>query len=139
MKLTKRHWMILAVVAVLAAAAYFAYRYYVLKQQQEGQNPQGLGSNLNSPAPEMNAAPSVGPAVEIPVTIDISHSSSEAPENEANPYRRMIGAPGNVVSPLAGANPGMRPATQAAGLFRREDMETDKNSASPYSTTMGPG
>ena len=62
MKLTKRHWIILAVVAALAVGAYFYWRYRKMQAEQEGQNPQGLGSNLNSPAPQMNAAPSVAPS-----------------------------------------------------------------------------
>lgn len=140
--MSKRNWIILAVVVAAAAAAYFGYRYFVLSRQQEGQNPQGLGSNLNSPAPQIGAAaaPSVGPAVEIPVSISIAHSASEEPEAAANPYRRMISDPDAIPSPLRGGGGNMRPATRSGfRLAQHDDFDTDKDAASPYSTTMGPG
>lgn len=146
MKLTKRHWIILGVVVTAAILAYLGYRWYMSRQTgEEGKNPEGLGSNLNSPAPELGApgsaaAPTVGPAVEIPVTIDIRHSASEEPPASANPYRQMISS-GDVKSPLAQGGGGHRPPARPAGfrLADRDDMKTDKDGASPYSTTMGPG
>lgn len=127
---------VILIVAAVAIAAYLAYRWYKVKQG--GQNPQGLGSNLNSPAPELNAAPSVGPAVAVPVTISISHANTEAPPEEANPYSRMIT---NTVekSPLS-QNLGrsrMRPAEKNPGLLDRSavlDMQMDKDERSPYAT-----
>lgn len=45
---------VILIVAALVVTAYLAYRYYTNKQQaQQNNNTSGLGSNLNSVAPEM--------------------------------------------------------------------------------------
>lgn len=124
---------ILLLVVAAAGAAYFLWRWY--SNRQGNSNPQGLGSDLNSPAPNLNAAPSVGPAVEIPVTVSISHSGSELPPEEANPVSRMqsannvVGTPGS----LGQASRAPLPA-EAADVYPVGSTEQDKV-GSPYSTT----
>lgn len=44
---------IVLIVAALAVAAYLVYRWYVNRQSGSANNTSGLGSNLNSVAPEL--------------------------------------------------------------------------------------
>lgn len=50
--MSKRTRIILIIIG-LVIAAYLVYRYYVNNQQQQNNNTSGLGSNLNSVAPEL--------------------------------------------------------------------------------------
>jgi len=132
---------IILIIAAAAIAAYLGYRWY--KSKQDGgspdseANPEGLGSNLNSPAPidALAAAPSVGPAVSIPLSISISHSDSQTgPEAAANPYGNLVGRP-PVRSPLERSRGG----STRANMFNDQDTLLGKDEASAYATTHETG
>lgn len=137
---------VLVIVAVLAVAVYLGYRY--LKSQQSGdgsgdggQNPEGLGSNLNSPAPldALNAAPSVGPAVSIPLSVSITHSDQKSVTDEAaNPYSNMVGRP-PVTSPLVRGRNSPGAMGRASRIYSDEDLPLGKSGESAYATTYETG
>lgn len=70
----------LILVAVLAGGAYLAYRWYEnYKTGQSGGGVPQLGTNLNSIAPYLvggSSGPAVAPAVNTPVNITITESST---------------------------------------------------------------
>ena len=75
-------------VGAAAIAVYFLYRYI----QNRGGTESGsgaLGTNLNSVAPELiggSSGPSQGPAVDVPVTINVTDTSSTgSPDSDAFP------------------------------------------------------
>ena len=71
---------IVLIVGVAAVAVYLLYRY-ISKRGNEGTGSGPLGTNLNSVAPELiggSSGPSQGPAVDVPVTINVTDTSSES-------------------------------------------------------------
>lgn len=126
---------ILLLVAGLVIAGYFVFRWY---QNQQSGNPQGLGSNLNSPAPNLSAAPSVGPAVSIPVTISVTHDNSgESPPESANPFsaqqasNNVVGQPGS----LGASSRKLTPA-QAGDVYGSQGS-TQHKTGGTYATRSG--
>lgn len=81
--MNKRTKIILIAVGV-AVAAYLAYRWYRNRQAGSNQSPTGgLGTNLNSVAPELvggSAGPAVGPALSAPININLTEQVAPPPE-----------------------------------------------------------
>lgn len=78
--MTKKTAHALIIVAVVAVAGYLAYRWYRNRQANgaSGMNESGLGSNLNSVAPELvggSAGPTAGPAVSMPLNITLQETA----------------------------------------------------------------
>lgn len=100
----------LLIAAVGALAIYLAIRWYENKKSNQYGSTQGgagLGSNLNSVAPELiggSTGPSIGPALSTPITINVT---SSMPDNSlgANPVGSMVSRNNVTPSPLALANP----------------------------------
>ncbi len=94
---------ILIVVAVLAVAAYFGYQWWENRQaNNDGNLIPGAGSNLNSPAPNLvggSAGPNSGPAVSLPITIDLTEDSGGKPSGKEAGHNMM--EPANVKVPSA--------------------------------------
>lgn len=80
---------LLLIVGALAVAAYLGYRW--MKSRQAGNaSPDsptgGLGTNLNSVAPELvggSTGPAVGPALSTPINITLTEQVAPAPEDRA--------------------------------------------------------
>jgi hypothetical protein len=76
------------ILAAVAAAAYVGWRWYQSRLAASGTSPTGsLGTNLNSVAPELvggSSGPAVAPAVDVPVNITLS-STSTLPTPAAGP------------------------------------------------------
>lgn len=140
MALKKEHKVIIGV-AVLAVAAYFAWRWWQNRQAANDANsPTGsFGTNLNSVAPELvggSSGPSVGPAVALPVNITLvegkgtgsgqvetgRNSMMPAPVGtSANPVFRQTGASMNE---KAAGNVGK---TQFSGAHEEADKTSGKD------------
>lgn len=100
----------IAIIVAGVIAVYLGIRWYEnRKAAQEGntQGGAGLGSNLNSVAPELiggSTGPSIGPALSTPITINVT---SPMPDTSlgANPVGSMVSSNNVVPSALALANP----------------------------------
>lgn len=83
--MNKRTKVIIGVV-VVAVAGYLIYRWYQNRQAtSDGTDSGVLGSNLNSVAPELvggSSGPSVGPAVAMPLTINLSESATKTADDD---------------------------------------------------------
>lgn len=83
----KKNTKVILWVAALAVAAYLGYRWWKGRQGGSADSPTGsLGANLNSVAPELvggSSGPSVGPAVSMPLTIQLTQPavSTQPPED----------------------------------------------------------
>ena len=76
MELNRKHLMVLVGLAALGVAAYVGYRWW---QARQGNEVGGLGTNLNSIAPELiggSTGPSVGPAVNTPISITLNEAAN---------------------------------------------------------------
>lgn len=124
---------ILLLVAAALGAAYFLWRWY--SNRKGSSSSTGLGSDLNSPAPNLNAAPSVSPAVAIPVTVTISHSGSDLPPEEANPVSRMESANNVVGTPGSLGQASRAPLPASAADVYPVGSTTQDKVGSPYATT----
>lgn len=145
------------IVGAVIVAGIVGYIWYRNRQANEGESPTtGGGTNLNSPAPNMQAAsvgaPTVGPAVTTPINITISHAANELPEGEANPFTKMKGDEGEgddddveggigpgAIRPASKIKPRktLPPAKYNPGLLDRSavlDLQQGKSPASPYQT-----
>jgi hypothetical protein len=117
----------LILVAVLAGAAYLAWRWYQnYKAGQTGGGVPQLGTNLNSVAPELvggSSGPSVAPVVSTPVTVTITQDTKSAmPETPNTP---MIPAGASDSAPLgADTNNPIGAATADSGSDMPEDAAT---------------
>lgn len=124
-------------VAAAAVAGYFLIRWYEGRQSAQYGNTQGgagLGSNLNSVAPELiggSTGPSIGPALSTPVTINVT---SSAPPESANPVGSMVSANNVVPSSLALANP----ENSATGAQASAPQSEDMSGAGVASAATGP-
>lgn len=102
--MSKKQKIILGVV-VLAVAAYFGYRWWKGRQDQgNAESPTGgLGTNLNSVAPELvggSSGPEVGPAVSMPLNITLAAPANPAPPPEDNDDDDMDGRPHHRRNPV---------------------------------------
>lgn len=79
---------ILLIAGAVAIAAFLAYRWYKNQQANAGgpgSPTGGLGSNLNSVAPELvggSTGPAVGPALSAPVNITLNEQIAPPPEDQ---------------------------------------------------------
>jgi hypothetical protein len=86
---------LLLIVGAVAVAAYLAYRWYQNRQSGNAspESPTGgLGSNLNSVAPELvggSAGPAVGPALSAPININLTEQVAPPPDTGGE---AMVGA-----------------------------------------------
>lgn len=92
----------LFILAGVAVVAYLAYRWYKSRAASSGASGGGLGSNLNSVAPELVAGSTgpnttAGPAVDMPITITYSESDQSAMNGQVP----MLGANSTTPIPLA--------------------------------------
>lgn len=100
----------LLIVALAAAGIYLAIRWYENRKAAENGTAQGgagLGTNLNSVAPELiggSTGPSIGPALSTPITINVTSSMPDTSQG-ANPVGAMVSRNNVTPSPLALANP----------------------------------
>lgn len=104
--MSKRDKIILGVVA-LAVAGYFAFRWWKNRQDSgnDAESPTGgLGTNLNSVAPELvggSSGPEVGPAVSMPLTINLSQPAQPAaPPEDHDDDDDMDGRPHHRKNPV---------------------------------------
>lgn len=117
----------LILVAVLAGAAYLAYRWYQnYKSGQTGGGVPQLGTNLNSVAPELvggSAGPSVAPVVNTPVNVTITQDTrAQMPDT---PNVTMIPAGQSDTAPLgADNNNPLGAANEDTGGTMPEDAAT---------------
>lgn len=115
----KKSTKILIFVGVAAVVLYFGIRWYENRKaaqlgNAQGGAPGGLGTNLNSVAPELiggSTGPSIGPAVSTPITITIDQRDSDGRNDRegGNPLgagAEQIGSGVTTRSPLDLANPG---------------------------------
>lgn len=78
--MNKKTMITLAIVGALAVGGYFLWQWWKAYQAQGGGN-LGLGTNLNSVAPELvggSSGPQVQPAVSLPVNITLTESVASA-------------------------------------------------------------
>lgn len=94
--MSAKTWITLAIVAALAIGGWFLWHWWQAYQAQGGGN-LGLGTNLNSVAPELvggSAGPQVQPAVSLPVNITLSESVASA-QPPATTMEGISAAPDN--------------------------------------------
>jgi hypothetical protein len=128
----------LLVLAGLAVAAYLVYRWYENKQAAAAggnSGTTGTGTNLNSVAPELvggSTGPSIGPALQAPVTINITSTSANQ-NASANP----VGA----LAPVQPQNPMIPAGVITSTSLRRarpRNSHTGTQAAAPANTTTTP-
>lgn len=124
MALKKEHKVIIGV-AVLAVAAYFAWRWWQNRQAANDANsPTGsFGTNLNSVAPELvggSSGPSVGPAVALPVNITLVEGKGTGSGQVETGRNSMMPAP---------------VGTSANPVFRQTGASMNKKAAGNTDTT----
>lgn len=91
-----------AIVGALAVGGYFLWQWWKGYQAQGGGN-LGLGTNLNSVAPELvggSAGPTVQPAVSLPVNITLSEQVASA-QPPAEAMQPVSAAPDNPLTSAA--------------------------------------
>jgi|SRR5215472_14210067 len=105
MTANRKHLILVAGSAIVAAiVVYVAYRWY---QARQGNQVGGLGTNLNSVAPELvggSTGPSVGPALNTPITITLNEAASSTAAAEM-PENQMVPVNANTRTTLDMANP----------------------------------
>lgn len=85
--MSKKAVRVTVIVLAVAVAAYLGWRWYQNRQAQQGangMNESGLGTNLNSVAPELvggSSGPTAGPAVSMPLNITLQETAAP-PEQE---------------------------------------------------------
>jgi hypothetical protein len=105
MNANRKHLILVAGSAIVAAVVvYVAYRWY---QARQGNQVGGLGTNLNSVAPELvggSTGPSVGPALNTPITITLNEAATSTAAAEM-PNNQMVPVNANTRTTLDMANP----------------------------------
>lgn len=138
MKLDRKHLLILVAIAGAAVVAYVGYRWW--QARQPGTPVGGLGTNLNSVAPELvggSTGPSVGPAVNTPISITLNEAAnSTAPAQFPDNMQQGVNA--RVLSPLwrqrDAVTPGVVSPTDQSG-----DNGSDSASATPATDAIDGG
>lgn len=123
MKLSKKTWIIIGVVALLAGAAFLFLRSRSGQTTDDEGNEVAPGgsADLNSVAPELvggSSGPVVGPAVSLPVNITLTEQASQAPKPQVlGPDMDSGPRPDMNMNPVHRQRGGMPPARNAGVTY----------------------